>query len=144
MADVSEIPNTSSGETHSKNKENDNLEESSTHTQLLSKDTEGEIDSVEVEKGNGLLRLPIARIKKIMKADPSLGIASQDSVFLVAKATVSFYFYFSLLSKYGKFDFKMKTSHVMIHKSLFFLFYIYVVSLTTCKLLRFCGNYIFF
>lgn len=38
-------------------------------------------------KGSGL-RLPISRIKKIMKADPDLNLASQDAVFIVTKATV--------------------------------------------------------
>lgn len=44
---------------------------------------------LEGEKGNEILKLPLSRVKKIMKADPQLGIASQDSVFLIAKATVS-------------------------------------------------------
>ncbi|RXG56917.1 DNA polymerase epsilon subunit 4 [Armadillidium vulgare] len=91
MADLSITSSMSENdETHSPNKENNNLEESSGQNQLGSKETEVEIDSVEAEKGSGLLRLPIARIKKIMKADPSLGIASQDSVFLIAKATELF------------------------------------------------------
>lgn len=33
-------------------------------------------------------RLPLARVKKIMKADPDLQLASQDAVFVIAKATV--------------------------------------------------------
>lgn len=35
------------------------------------------------------LRLPFARIKHIMKLDPDCTIISQDSLFLVTKATVS-------------------------------------------------------
>lgn len=35
-----------------------------------------------------LLRLPLARIKTMMKKDPDCGILSQDAVFLVTKATV--------------------------------------------------------
>lgn len=36
------------------------------------------------------VRLPLARVKNIMKTDPDCGIVSQDSVFLITKATVSF------------------------------------------------------
>lgn len=48
-----------------------------------------ELTGEEEEKGSGV-RFPLARIKRIMKADPELGLASQDAVFLVAKATVGF------------------------------------------------------
>lgn len=48
-----------------------------------------ELAGEEEEKGSGV-RFPLARIKRIMKADPELGLASQDAVFLVAKATVGF------------------------------------------------------
>lgn len=35
-------------------------------------------------------RLPIARIKNIMKQDPDVSVISADAAFLVTKATVSF------------------------------------------------------
>ncbi|XP_068225184.1 DNA polymerase epsilon subunit 4-like [Palaemon carinicauda] len=35
-------------------------------------------------------QLPLARIKRIMKADPDLQLCNQDAVFLVAKATELF------------------------------------------------------
>lgn len=57
-----------------------------------------ELPGEEEEKGSGL-RFPLARIKRIMKADPELGLASQDAVFLVAKATVRFCYLFILLIK---------------------------------------------
>lgn len=37
------------------------------------------------------LRLPLARIKTMMKKDPDCGLLSQDAVFLVTKATVSYF-----------------------------------------------------
>ena len=33
-------------------------------------------------------KLPLARIKALMKADPDVSLASQESVFIIAKATV--------------------------------------------------------
>lgn len=36
-----------------------------------------------------LIRLPLSRIKTIMKLDPDCVLISQDSAFLVTKATVS-------------------------------------------------------
>lgn len=43
-----------------------------------------------VEGGAGkLTQLPVARIKTIMKSSPDLPSFSQDSVFLITKATVS-------------------------------------------------------
>lgn len=36
-----------------------------------------------------LIRLPLARVKNIIKTDPDCGLVSQDSVFLITKATVS-------------------------------------------------------
>lgn len=33
-------------------------------------------------------KLPLARIKALMKADPDVSLASQESVFVIAKATV--------------------------------------------------------
>lgn len=34
------------------------------------------------------LKFPLTRLKKIMKTDPDLQLASQDAVFLITKATV--------------------------------------------------------
>ncbi|XP_072379184.1 DNA polymerase epsilon subunit 4-like [Diabrotica undecimpunctata] len=39
---------------------------------------------------NRLLRLPLARIKNMMKLDPDCTIISQDSLFLITKATEMF------------------------------------------------------
>lgn len=36
-----------------------------------------------------LAKLPLSRIKALMKADPDVSLASQESVFIIAKATVS-------------------------------------------------------
>lgn len=45
-----------------------------------------ESDALEKRK---LVRLPLARVKQIMKTDLECGLISQDAVFLVTKATVS-------------------------------------------------------
>lgn len=41
-----------------------------------------------------LIRLPLSRIKTIMKWDPDCGLISQDSAFLITKATVGVSSYF--------------------------------------------------
>ena len=48
------------------------------------------VEQSEEEKNTGA-KFPLARVRKIMKADPELSYASQDAVFVVAKATVSIY-----------------------------------------------------
>lgn len=50
----------------------------------LEEEVEGEAE----DEGRAGHRLPLARVKRIMKADPDLHLASQDAVFLVTKATV--------------------------------------------------------
>ena len=42
------------------------------------------------EEKNLGLKFPLGRVKRIMKADPDLQLASQDAVFLITKATVSY------------------------------------------------------
>ncbi|XP_077058831.1 DNA polymerase epsilon subunit 4 [Siphateles boraxobius] len=62
--------------------------------------TEPEEDGVNVQTGptgptagaqqNRLAKLPLSRIKTLMKADPDVSLASQESVFIIAKATELF------------------------------------------------------
>ncbi|XP_004068411.1 DNA polymerase epsilon subunit 4 [Oryzias latipes] len=40
--------------------------------------------------GSRLSKLPLARIKALMKTDPDVSLASQESVFIIAKATELF------------------------------------------------------
>ncbi|XP_069703283.1 DNA polymerase epsilon subunit 4-like [Periplaneta americana] len=44
----------------------------------------------EEEKSEKLLRLPLSRVKHIMKMDPDVHLASQEAVFLIAKSTELF------------------------------------------------------
>lgn len=46
------------------------------------------LQEVNDERNLGL-KFPLTRVKKIMKADPDLQLASQDAVFLITKATVN-------------------------------------------------------
>ncbi|PSN45523.1 hypothetical protein C0J52_13177 [Blattella germanica] len=44
----------------------------------------------EEEKSEKMLRLPISRVRSIMKMDPEVHIAGQEAVFLITKATELF------------------------------------------------------
>ncbi|XP_064476729.1 DNA polymerase epsilon subunit 4-like [Ornithodoros turicata] len=48
------------------------------------------VNEVIAEKAERLTRLPLTRVKAIMKMDPELCMASQEAVFLVAKSTELF------------------------------------------------------
>merc|ERR1712062_356165 len=48
------------------------------------------IEDGEVEKSDRLLKLPISRIKNIVKMDPDVSLASTEAVKLIAKATELF------------------------------------------------------
>ena len=50
---------------------------------------QGHDNEADNEKGEKLLKLPLARIRTIIKQDPDVHLASHDSVVLIAKATVS-------------------------------------------------------
>ncbi|CAK8685532.1 unnamed protein product [Clavelina lepadiformis] len=45
-------------------------------------------EHLETEKCERLTRLPIARIRTLVKADDDVSIASQESIFLITKATI--------------------------------------------------------
>ena len=47
-------------------------------------------EPVEGEKFERLLKLPLTRIKSIIKLDPDVTLVSNDAVVLIAKATVSY------------------------------------------------------
>lgn len=53
-------------------------------------ETETGNDEELIEKTEKLNKLPLARIKTLIKADPDVTIASQESVFLISKATELF------------------------------------------------------
>lgn len=55
----------------------------------IEKPTAEQTQSEQTEHEQKLTKLPLARIKNIMKMDPDLNLTSQEAVFLIAKATVS-------------------------------------------------------
>ena len=48
-----------------------------------------QVTSERVTRSRDINRFPITRIRTIMKTDPDLTIASQDSVYLICRAAVS-------------------------------------------------------
>lgn len=46
------------------------------------------LDIAEEEKSEKLVKLPLSRIKSIIKMDPDVNLASQEAVFLITKSTV--------------------------------------------------------
>lgn len=53
-------------------------------------DTEDNQTKESPNQKHRFIRLPLSRIKTIMKVDPDCALVSQDSAFLVTKATVSY------------------------------------------------------
>lgn len=49
-----------------------------------------EVLNADEEKAEKLVKLPLSRIKSIIKMDPDVNLASQEAVFLIAKSTVRF------------------------------------------------------
>ncbi|GLV44451.1 DNA polymerase epsilon subunit 4 [Carabus blaptoides fortunei] len=58
-----------------------------TNEEPIEEEKESAIDKANNDK---LTRFPLARIKTLMKMDPDLNLASQEAVFLVARATELF------------------------------------------------------
>lgn len=58
--------------------------------QIVEEDETQANDEDAGEKSEKLSKLPLARIRTIIKADPDVAIASQESVFLISKATELF------------------------------------------------------
>ncbi|XP_044743571.1 DNA polymerase epsilon subunit 4 [Chrysoperla carnea] len=56
----------------------------------IEKPTAEQTPNEQTEHEQKLTKLPLARIKNIMKMDPDLNLTSQEAVFLVAKATELF------------------------------------------------------
>lgn len=48
------------------------------------------LDIAEEEKSEKLVKLPLSRIKSIIKMDPDVNLASQEAVFLITKSTELF------------------------------------------------------
>ena len=53
----------------------------------LSEDVQSQ--GTETEKGDKLLKFPLARIRTIIKQDPDVHLVNHDSIVLITKATVS-------------------------------------------------------
>ena len=68
---------------------NVNTNETLENSNVENIENDSELPNASEEPTEKLLRLPISRVKKIMKMDPDVNIASQEAVFLITKATVS-------------------------------------------------------
>lgn len=53
-------------------------------------ESQGDEEQEEEEKSEKLFKFPLGRVKTIMKMDPEMSMASQESVFLISKATELF------------------------------------------------------
>ena len=56
----------------------------------------------ESDKNERVNKLPLTRIKHIIKMDPDVTLASQDAVIMIAKAAVSFFFKLLSLLKFSR------------------------------------------
>ena len=72
------------------------------HAPLTTEDTESgaaepvqDESRLETEPQEKLIKLPLSRIRGIMKTDPDVKIASHDAVIILAKAAVRFSTYFN-------------------------------------------------
>ena len=63
-------------------------EENTENIEHVEESVENEADTNPSEKCERIIRLPLTRIKTIMKTDSDVTLASQDAVVLIAKATV--------------------------------------------------------
>ncbi|XP_054720095.1 DNA polymerase epsilon subunit 4-like, partial [Uloborus diversus] len=61
-----------------------------TESNLLNDSLEQNSPKKVVEESEKILQLPLTRIKKLMKLDPDVHVASNDAAFLIAKATEMF------------------------------------------------------
>lgn len=59
-------------------------------SQQATEDPNEDPNQTQTGKPDRLLRLPLSRIKNMMKMDPDIALASQESVFIVARATELF------------------------------------------------------
>lgn len=63
-------------------------EEESRGTEAAEESTQQQTGPAAAVSHSRLSKLPLARIKALMKTDPDVSLASQESVFIIAKATV--------------------------------------------------------
>ncbi|CAG5114606.1 unnamed protein product [Candidula unifasciata] len=62
----------------------------SEHSRVSQQESEAERRDAETEPQEKLIKLPLTRIRSIMKTDPDVKIASQDAVITLAKAAELF------------------------------------------------------
>ncbi|XP_076322666.1 DNA polymerase epsilon subunit 4-like isoform X2 [Tachypleus tridentatus] len=68
---------------------------SSPETEIVNIDADENIEKAEEKSSNNtktekLVRIPLTRVKHLMKLDPDVTLASQEAVFLIARATELF------------------------------------------------------
>lgn len=63
-------------------------DESDSSNKTTGEETQTTAAPVQSVASQKLVRLPISRVKALMKSDPDVSLASQEAVFIISKATV--------------------------------------------------------
>ena len=66
------------------------IESSEEHISAVEDVVVDDSTNTELEKSERIVKLPLSRIKHMVKLDPDVTLVSQDAILLIARATVRF------------------------------------------------------